>query len=228
MIDIILLEPENSGNLGAIARVMKNFGFSRLVLINPKCTIDEVTRCRAKHAQDILDGAQIKDSIDDYDYLIGTTAKIGTDYNLHRSPLRPEEFANKVQTIDSKKVGLLIGREGSGLSNEEIERCDFTVSIPSSTKYPTMNISHAVGILLYELSKNTCSEKVGDQIEMASKTDKDMILKRVDQILEGLEFSTPDKKVTQEKVWKRFVAKAMLTKREAFAVLGFFRKILKI
>jgi len=59
MISIILIEPQFEGNIGAIARSMKNFGFSELILVNPKCTIGEETRCRAKHANDIIDEVKI-------------------------------------------------------------------------------------------------------------------------------------------------------------------------
>jgi len=86
MIYIILMEPENEGNVGAIARVMKNFGFKNLVMINPKTEITEVTKARAKHAQDILNNAKITNSsfLKTMDTLIGTTAKVGTDYNITR------------------------------------------------------------------------------------------------------------------------------------------------
>jgi len=152
MIHIILMEPENPGNLGAIARVMKNFGFMSLILINPKLEVDETARCRAKHAQDILDNAKIKDVsyLKKMDLLVGTTAKVGTDYNIPRSPLSPKDLAAKVNP--KQKIGLLIGREGIGLTNEEIMMCDFTVTIPANPDYPTLNISHALAILLYELS----------------------------------------------------------------------------
>ena len=113
MISVVLIEPETSGNLGAIARIMANFDFKELILINPKCKIDEDARNRAKHAQTILDKAKIKefDYLKKFDYKIATTAKLGTDYNIPRCPLSPEEFANKVCSLDKKtKLALIIGR----------------------------------------------------------------------------------------------------------------------
>lgn len=221
------MEPENEGNVGAIARVMKNFGFKNLVLINPKTEITEITKARAKHAQDILNNVKIKDSsfLKTMDTLIGTTAKVGTDYNIPRSPLTPKEMAKKI-TI-KKKTGILIGREGIGLTNEEIRGCDFTVTIPTSKKYFTLNISHALGIILYEIFQQNETKTSISNIEPASKKEKNVLSGQIHKILDKLTFTTVDKVETQRRVWKRFIGKAMLTKREAFALIGFFKKIMK-
>ncbi|MBN2457786.1 RNA methyltransferase [Candidatus Woesearchaeota archaeon] len=228
MLYVILIEPENPGNIGAIARVMKNFGFKNLVLINPVADISSSEAiCRAKHAQDVLKRAIVADwsFLDKMDYLAGTTAKLGTDYNIPRSPLTPDKLAEKANT--KKKLGLVIGREGKGLSNKEIGLCDFIVTIPAQAKYPTLNISHALGILLYEIYKINGKDRSDSHIETAGRRYKDVLNKRVAGLLEQMEFATPEKKQTQKVVWKRIFGKAMLTKREAFAVLGLFSKIEK-
>ena len=152
MIEVVFVEPETSGNVGALARVMKNFGFKKLTLINPQCKIDQDARNRAKHANDILDKVKVIKSIKSIkaDIIIGTTAKLGTDYNISRTPLTPKEFAEKASKVKNK-VAILIGRESKGLLNEEIKLCDFIVSIPASKQYPTLNAVHAATCLLYEL-----------------------------------------------------------------------------
>jgi len=229
MIDIVIFEIENEGNLGAISRVMANFGFKNLVLINPKCSKDSIEVIkRAKHSKEVLDNIKITDesALDGYDYLIATTAKLGTDYNIPRSPTNPEQLAKKIGGIgDDSKIALLIGREGDGLTNEEIKKCDFVVTIPTSKAYPTLNISHALGIILYELSKG--KESVSSHFIPASKKDKEIILELVDKVLNKMKFSTEEKKETQRIVWKRLVGKSFLTKREAFALIGFLKKSLK-
>jgi tRNA/rRNA methyltransferase len=228
MISVVLIEPETSGNLGAIARIMANFDFKELILINPKCKIDEDARNRAKHAQTILDKAKIKefDYLKKFDYKIATTAKLGTDYNIPRCPLSPEEFANKVCSLDKKtKLALIIGREGIGLTNEEIADCDFTVSIPVSKTYPTLNISHALTVILYELFKKS-GEKNTDVITPISAIEKKQLMKLFNKVFDKLEFATPDKKETQKTLWKKIIGKAFLTKRESFAMMGFLKKLL--
>jgi tRNA/rRNA methyltransferase len=223
MIHIILIEPEHSGNLGAVARVMKNFGFTRLVLIDPKTEITEETRRRAKHAQDILRKTLITDSsfLDGLDTLIGTTGKLGTDYNMYRSALTPKELPKFLKG----NVGIIFGRESSGLSNDEIKRCDFMVTIPASKRYPTLNISHALAIVLYELFQQQPKQKSNSHLRYATRKDKDVLLHYIDETIASLSFSTQAKRLTQKTAWKRIIGKSVLTKREAFTLMGFFRKI---
>lgn len=226
MIILVIVGIQNPGNLGATARVMKNFGLKDLVLINPECDpLAEKALDRAKHAKDILKRAKLMDFnyLKDFDYVIGTTSKIGSDYNIPRVPITPEQLA---LTINKKaKTALLVGRESIGLTNKELNQCDFIVTIPTSKSYPAMNISHAVAIILYELFKSSKKKKLGDKITPMSKKEKDIILKKVDNILNKMYFATEQKRETQRKVWKRLITKAMLTKREAFALLGFLRKL---
>ena len=228
---VVCLEISNPGNLGAIARAMKNFDLSKLVLIEPKCDYkSKEAMDRAVHAKDILKKAKIKkpDYLKKFDYLIGTTAILGTDYNIPRNPINPEQLSEKLKEIDLKKIniGILIGREGIGLKNNEIEMCDILVTIPASKKYPTLNISHASSIIFYELFK-TKKEKSNIHIQFADKKDLEIVNKYFIKILNKLDFRTKEKKDTQKKVWKRIFGKALLTKREAFSVMGLFRKLLK-
>ena len=225
MVIVILIEPLTEGNVGAIARVMKNFELKELVLINPKCNhlgLDAVSR--AKHGKDILRKAKVKkfNYLKSFDYLIGTTAMLGSDYNIPRSPITPEQMAGK---LSKGKVGIVFGRESSGLTNKEVQMCDFVVTIPCSKKYPTLNLSHAAAILFYELFRKVGSEGVGEHIAMASKKEKEVILSSVDDVLNKLEWQTKEKKDTQKIIWKRIVGKSFLTKREAFALIGFFKKL---
>jgi len=235
MISIILIEPKRQENLGAIARSMKNFGFENLVLVNPKCKIGKSAIKVAKHGKSILDKVKIKDFsyLKRFDYLIGTSAILGTDYNIPRNAINAEQLADRLSNIKQKnsksklKIGILIGRESIGLKNQEINLCDILVSIPASKKYPTLNISHACSIVLYELFKKFNSENSTSNIKFATKKDKEIIMKYMNKALNKMEFSTKEKKETQKIVWKRVIGKAMLTKREAFAVMGFLRKLEK-
>ncbi|MBW2972266.1 RNA methyltransferase [Candidatus Woesearchaeota archaeon] len=231
MIYVILLEPVTAGNVGAVARAMSNFGFTRLVLINPHCDhLGTEARNRAKHAQKILEEAEVTDFfvVDDYDYLIATTAKLGTDYNIPRSPLKPDELAKKLKEMDpAKKIGLVIGRETHGLFNEEIAKCDFVVTIPSDAQYPTLNISHSVAILLYELHKELSETDITRHITPIGKQEKDQIIHMFNDIFNSMQWETPEKKQTQQLLWKKIMGKAMLTKREAYGVMGFLRKVIQ-
>lgn len=227
MIQIALLEPEHEGNIGAIARAMANFDLENLVLINSKVDhLGQESRNRAKHAQNILKKAKILKSIKSVrtDYLIGTTAKLGRDYNIPRAAVNVEQLASKVNT--KKKVTILFGREGQGLSNDEIKICDFVVTIPASKKYPTLNVSQAATILFYELFKRKKETSVS-HITHASGTELKQINKMFIKVFNQLNFATKEKKETQNKTWKKIIAKSFMTKREAYAVMGLLKKLIK-
>ena len=239
-ITVILVEPENPGNTGAICRAMKNFDFTDLLILGPKFDVkcDEL-RNRAKWANDVIEKATVKPydkkTINwlrkNFDYLISTTARIGRDYNVLRSPITPEQLAEKISGLGRKKttsalrIGILVGREGSGLNNEEIALADFSVTIPTSKKYGTMNISHATTIILYELFKKLSSENIISHITPISEKEKEQLMKLFDEKLKSMDFQTEEKRNTQRTVWKKLVAKSFLSKREAYALMGFLRKI---
>jgi len=228
LITVVLIKPRLSGNVGAICRVMKNFGFDRLVLISPVCNPkSNEARKRAKHAQDVLESAKVKsiEWLKKFDCLIGTTGKLGGDYNIPRSPLKPKQFS---EIVVKKKcnIGLVFGPERYGLTNNEIAMCDFVVSIPTSPKYPIMNLSQSAAVLLYELFQHGLGIKTGEQIAVASKKDKDVLLGLIDKTLNKVKFATSEKKKTQKTIWKKIVGKSFLTKREVFGLCGYFRKFL--
>ena len=226
MISVILIEPEWPSNIGAVARIMANFEFKDLVLVNPKCDINELDAIkRAKHALPILKKVKIVDIKDlkKYDYLVATTSKNGSDYNIKRSPLVPAEISGKLKNLN-KKIGIVFGREGEGLHNDEIKMCDLTMTIPSSVKYAALNLSHAVGIVLYELFKETKKKKIGS-VNIIGYKEKKELEKLVNLTIDKLDFNTEDKKKNQKVLWKRIIGKSFLTNREAFSLFGFFRKI---
>ncbi len=230
MITIILLKPETSANIGFISRSMANFDLNKLVLIDPQCDhLDEDAVKISKHSKKILESAIVKDYKHfselkkDFDLVVGTTSVLGSDYNIPRTPLTPEEFANKIN--DKQKIALVFGNEGTGLSNEEISKCDFVVTIPSSREYSALNISHAAVILFYEIYKVIGKNKINSHIKPATVKEREVILKILDNILNNTEFSTPEKKQTQKIVWKRILEKSMMSKRESFAIIGLLKKL---
>ncbi len=228
-ITAILVEPEHSSNVGAFCRVMKNFDFENLIIVRPKCSKDLDAIKRAKHAVDVLKKAKIvnkrfKDAVKGFDLVAGTTAKLGSDYNIPRSPLNAEQLAEKLACVQGR-VAIVFGREGEGLHNDEIEYCDFVVSVSSSKKYPTMNLSHAAAVIFYEIFKRTKKPKVASHIILANEKDKKILLKLIDEALDRMDFSTEERRKTQKQLWKKVVGKSLLTKREMATMCGFLRKI---
>jgi tRNA/rRNA methyltransferase len=230
MITIVLVKSQEPGNIGAIARGMANFELNDLILIEPLCNhLDEEALKRGKHGNYIVKKAVVKrynyfsKLKKDFDLVIGTTSLLGTDYNIPRTPLFPEDAAKKIN--EKQKVALLFGNEAQGLSNEEIKTCDFIINIPTSKKYPAMNISHAAAIIFYELFKESFKKDITDRIKPASRKERSIMMEKINNIIDGLDFATKEKKETQRIAWQRIIEKSMLSKREAFAALGLLKKI---
>lgn len=229
MISVVLVGPEKSGNIGATARVMKNFGLKDLILLEPRCEhLNREAIDRASHAADILKRARIinKAELSSFNLLVGTTAKYGTDYNIPRIPLTPAELSQKVRELSPKsKIGILFGRESQGLSNKELMMCDFSVTIPTSPSYPTMNLSHSVAVVLYELFKEQLTQNIKSRFTPISEKEREVIMGKIEKILVKMQFSAPSRRQTQRELWRRLLGKSMLTRREAFTLIGFLRKL---
>jgi TrmH family RNA methyltransferase len=229
MITVVLLKPQTSANIGFIARAMQNFDLSKLIIIEPLCDYkDEEALKTSSHAKDILEKARIKKYEylsklkQEFDLVIGSTSVLGTDYNIPRTPLLAEEFSNK---ISKENIAIVFGNEAHGLSNEEISKCDFIVTIPSSKKYPALNISHAATIIFYELYKKLGKNKLNNHITPITRKEKEVIMKKFENIINKLDFTTEQKKQTQIITWQKMFEKAMLSKRESFVILGLLKKL---
>lgn len=226
MISIVLVEPQHPGNIGAVARVMKNFELQDLILINPLCNhLDEEAFKRSKHAKHLVENAKVLtlNDLHKYTIKIGTTGIMGSDTNLPRVPVPVDELYKHINLKQS--IAILFGNEGQGLPNEILNTCDFTVTIPTSRTYHSLNLSHAVGIVAYELFRNTSNHNIIDHIAPMTKIEKEKLLDKIQKQLDSFTFSTKEKKETQEKFWKKFIAKANLSKRETQILFGFFRKL---
>ena len=149
----ILVEPKEPGNIGASARAIKNMGFRNLCLVNPPSEMNDEGRWFARNAHDVLDSVMIyrsvADAVRDKSIVVGTTRRRGKK----RGIIMPaDEGASRIYRIaGGNKIAILFGREARGLLNEEVEECGFMLSIPSSRLQPSLNLSHAVLIVAYEL-----------------------------------------------------------------------------
>ncbi len=215
-VDLLLLQPESPGNIGSVARVMKNFSFSRLVLVNP-CEISGETRGFAMHAWDIVRKARILDEMpwDSYDLLVGTS---GLKHSVMPC-VTPEELSKRLDTGTKKKVALVFGRESTGLSGSEMERCDLVCRIPASSAYPVMNISHAASVILYELRKTGYKKR-----ELAGRQQLSTLQNLYKEVIETINY--PEKRKNRAYTCLRSVTlRGVLSGKEADALIGMFKKI---
>lgn len=152
-IRIVLVETSHSGNIGAVARAMKNMKLANLWLVNPNSFPDEASYARAAGASDILDRAQVVSSLDEA--LEDCVTVLGTSARGRKIPW-PVVPPPKAATIAGESsqggpVALVFGRENHGLSNDELHRCHYHIHIPSNPDYSSLNLAMAVQIMCYEL-----------------------------------------------------------------------------
>ena len=220
---VILVQPKYSGNIGAVARAMKNFGFSDLTLVSPLAKIDGLARMYAVRAQDLLDQVNVVDTIEeairDADLVVGTTARgAGSTSNLLRSSYPPREVAGIVNRTASR-AAFLFGREDMGLRNEELETCDIVLRVPSSHVYPTLNVSTAVAITLYELYFASRS----GHVHRATSEAISRIIYEADLML-GAASYPPFRRKRAARALKNILGRSLPSPREASLLVGIFRK----
>ncbi len=226
---VILVEPRYEGNVGSVARVMKNFGFGDLVLVNPP-EIGREARAMAMHGRDILDDVRVVDGFgvlgEEFDFLVATTAVVASDKNPLRTPIFPGDLRSSLD-FDGR-VGLVFGREDYGLYNEEIGLCDLIVSIPTSREYPTLNLSHSVAVILYEISKQKLESgrRKLKKLRRADLVEKQVLLDKFDSFVDQVHSREQDARMAK-KTFRQLIGRAFISGRESFTLIGLFRRASK-
>ncbi|MEM2897045.1 MAG: RNA methyltransferase [Candidatus Bathyarchaeia archaeon] len=227
---IILVEPENECNVGFIARAMKNFGLKEMRLVAPAVSLGEDAKKCASHAEDVLLNSKIfdslKDSIEDIDFKVGTTANVAIDKsNLLRIAIPVYEF-KKIFPRVKNKIAIIFGRESIGLKNDELKLCDILISIPTDPGYRTMNVSHAASIIFYELYGvyGRFDE------ELLRRAGKDLKTRLVDYFSQLVcEAGVQEHKAKLiNRAFKNVINRAFISEREASLLMGVFRKAVNL
>jgi len=229
----VLVETKYSGNLGMAARAIKNFGFHRLILINPLCEVDDESICRSMHARDVLENVKIYPNIDAFikserpTCIIGTTARVGSEKN----PLRiavPIQFLRDIIIPADSRIAFIFGNEERGLRNEELMKCDFVVTIPTSMEYPTLNLSHAVSIVAYEISQSLKTFKELPY-RPATALEKKVLINAFYRLVEIVLKEMPEaKKEIYKGIIKNLVGRAFLSGREAHSLIGLIKRTVNL
>lgn len=224
---VILVEPQYRDNVGHTARSMLNFGVGQLVLVNAPPP-DEETRVRAVHAQRVLDEAKLYPTLEEakkeFDVLVGFAARIST---LNKAHLRMSEPLDKVaRRVDEMggRIGLVFGREDFGLSNPDVETCDLLCTIPTSPSYRSMNLSHAVTVALYEMTRRE-HDKL-PYVSMAKPHEKEIMFRSWRHLNETLGFK-PHRIEQADMMLQRVLGRAGVTAWEYHRIMGTFSRALK-
>lgn len=227
---VVVVDSETSGNIGTIARAMKNFGVTDLKLVDPP----DISRGSeaygfAAHARDdVLANAQevtLTEILDNY-HTVGCTAVTGEDSRRAvRFPFKtPRELAESLERVETE-TALLFGREGNGLSNDELAQVDEVCAIPADEEYPTLNLGQAATIVLYELRNLTVSEFQTPDIvrERADQRDIELFHEYFAELLDASGFEDHRRDRARTLV-RRVIGRTHPTDHEITILMGVLRQ----
>jgi len=175
-IRVVLIETSHPGNIGAVARAMKNMCVDELYLVNPQEYPSAVATARASGADDVLANAvvcgNLEEAIADCRLVVGASARLRS---INWPELNPRQCAKLVKSVpDSDSVAILFGREDSGLSNAELDKCQYLVHIPTNVEYSSLNIAAAVQVICYEL--HMAQQALSETVPVINSLDKENML----------------------------------------------------
>ena len=221
---IVLVEPQEAGNVGAVARAMKNFGFGELWIVGEHPQLLPVAGWWASGADDLLAAARfapsLLDAIGDAHLTVATTSMRGRTTPVTFSP---KTLAAKFASLsDDQTLALVFGREDSGLTREELVLCQHTAAIPANAVFPTMNLAQSACVFCYELSSIAPAEAPRALPDAATL---ERIHERARALLLEVGFlheNNPDRIYDD---LRAILARAELDEREATIALGILRQV---
>jgi TrmH family RNA methyltransferase len=227
---VVVVDAETPGNVGTIARAMKNFGFSDLRLVDPPA-LDrdgEAYGFAGQAREDVLPNATetTLDSVVEAFFTVGLTATTGEDARRHvRFPFfTPDELADDLASV-AAPTALVFGREGNGLTNDELECLDAVCSIPADTDYPALNLGQAATITLYELHELAVEDTQLPDVER-ERADEAQIERLYDRWADLLDATNhpEEKQAKTMRMLRRIFGRAHPTEREVITTMGILRR----
>jgi tRNA/rRNA methyltransferase len=219
---VTLVEPNYPVNVGHAARLVKNFGVKKLYLVKPKVDIS-VAAVYASHASDILDGAIVttfERVRKENELLVATTAlKASKKSNVIRRTIGPDRL--HVLLSSSRTSSLVFGRDTTGLANEEIRLCDVTTTIETTPAYKTLNVGHAIAIVLYLASRG----EEGGRSRVQSRKAREVFAESLYELAAASKMPSHRLKNLFE-VGKRIATTSNLTDTQLNFLTGVFQKAL--
>lgn len=238
-IRIVLIGTSHPGNVGAAARAMKTMGLSQLVLVDLATPLDERTTAMAAHADDVLahmrSVATLDEAIGNCELVLGTSAR---SRYLDWPVLSPRDAARQVrQYLETtslpdnagRSVAILFGRERTGLTNEELQRCHAHIHIPTNPDYSSLNLASAVQLISYELRLALLAEAaaVGDHEALATAAEMQQLYTHLEQALTAIDFINPKAPKQVMGRLRRLLQRARCEQEEVNILRGLCSKILR-
>ena len=195
----ILVKPQLGENIGACARSLKNFGFSKLNIVSPKqIWPNNKAKATSVGAYNIIDKAKIFNSthkaIGDYDIVISLSAR---KRDVNKKHISINQFLKIIKLKKNTKFALMFGPEASGLSNNDLSLSNYVLQIPTSKNFKSLNLSHSLTVICYEIFKlkNLKKfEKEGRRLKISSKSKISSLLFHLEKLLDKKAFFVPAEK----------------------------------
>ncbi len=195
----ILVKPQLGENIGACARSLKNFGFSKLNIVSPKQIWPNIkAKVTSVGAYDIIKKTKIFNNthkaIGNYDIVISLSAR---KRDINKKHISINQFLKIIKSKKNTKFGLMFGPEASGLSNEDLSLSNYVLQIPTSKKFKSLNLSHSLTVICYEIFKLINFkkfEKSSKNIKITSKNKISSFLDHLEKLLDKKGFFVPSEK----------------------------------
>jgi tRNA/rRNA methyltransferase len=226
---IILVEPQLGENIGFIARIMGNFGFSELRIVNPRDGWpNDSAKATATKASYIIDSAKIFDSfekaVSDLRFLYASTAR---PRDCNKDCIEPSILKQDITNIEAQtsEIGIIFGPERSGLDNKIVTKCNKIIQIPTTAKVPSLNIAIAASIICYELSSLSLGKKPIE--DLSTQDQKEFFIDFLEDNLEKSNFfKTKEKRQkTLQNISNIFNRVPNLTSNEVNTLLGIVKSL---
>lgn len=229
-IKIVLVETSHPGNIGGVARAMKNMCMSQLRLVNPKIFPHAEATSRASGADDLLARAGIyptlQEAIADCQLVIGASARSRA---ISWPEISPRESAAKcLEQSSETNIALVFGRENSGLTNQELDLCQYLLKIPCNPDYSSLNLAAAVQVVCYELfiavgEKQQDSLHDKEEAPLASAEQMESFYQHLQQTLADIGFLQPEKTQSLMRKLRRIYNRTLLDTKELDILRGILR-----
>lgn len=228
-IRFVLVGTTHPGNIGAAARAMKTMGISNLHLVSPKTFPSAEATTRASGADDVLHKAVVHDSLESAlsgcHYAFGMSARLR---HLHVPVINPRQAVEQLEKFDDEtQIAIVFGREHSGLSNEELDRCQYLVNIPANPEYSSLNLAAAVQVVAYELRMSFKPlidfGRIGEQREAITADDLSHLYDHFERSLTAVGFLDPENPRNLMRRIKRLFNRADLDRNELHIMHGILR-----
>ncbi len=232
---VVLVHPQEEGNVGATARAMANLGLDRLILVEPAVEIGDVALARAVGARHVLlqahRAASLEEALAPFHRAVGTTST--RDRNLP-SPIGPRELPPRLAAEPGTTTAIVFGPESSGLTNDQLAGLDPVVRVPCSREQPTLNLSQAVVLVAWEIWSYRLTRPGGDadadahgaepESPPATAGEVEGLLGHVRSTLEAVGFARDGTAETALRDLRRLASRARLTPREVTLLRGICRR----